>query len=128
MSRTVWTTPDIEADLEERTWVYLSQHHSIEYERHTIDATGKISAADIIAIMNGRPASTPLGAETPTTVVTLSKATTSLRFEFATDAEALAFRLTHPDHLIDEPVNPPLQKASRVKRLNRLPARGTADV
>ena len=51
-------------------------------------------------------------------------------FAFATDAQAIAFRLTHPDHLIDEPAYPELWSgdSTPARRLNRLPARGSADV
>ncbi len=121
MNRVVWTTIGIEADLTERTWANLSQQHSEEIRKITTHVIDGISSSDVVALLTGRTAPNPPGDKTQPVELTLSEPVTTLRFEFDTETQAIAFRLTHPDHLIDEPTDPEPEKAARVNRLNRLP-------
>jgi hypothetical protein len=92
MSRYVWTSISIASELEERTWIALSE-----------------VAADTDRVVYGWRG------------VRLAVPRTGLKFEFATDAQAIAFRLTHPDHLLDQPATEGVHWSPIVDVLNRLP-------
>lgn len=96
MSRVVWTTLEIEKDLEERTWSTLS-----EVSVETLRCVVKFCGMQMYAPPK-----------------------TALKFEFATDAQAIAFRLTHPDHLQDRPAIEGVHWSPIIDVLNRLPQAG----
>ncbi|WP_295217286.1 hypothetical protein [uncultured Brevundimonas sp.] len=101
MSRVVWTTLAIEGDLEERTWKNVQAH---EWTVRHYCRFKPNPAADWVDGFVDQP-------------------TGGFAFAFVTDAQAIAFRLTHPDHLIDEPAFPELWSggSSPARSLNRLP-------
>jgi hypothetical protein len=99
MSRVVWTTIGIEADLTERTWTGVRQFAWGE----------KCQRLDELAIF--------VFGSSEFVMLKVS----GLKFRFKTETQAIAFRLSHPDHLIDKPTDPTSEKAARVNRLNRLP-------